>query len=124
MTRSSSSRSGTWYESLPGRGEATRRGRKVSRWSSSARLISARLLATTSRASATGGPTNGGLGASGAKQAQARTGVIRGDVTHDRLVQTLREIVQSLDDLDDEATIYTDGSSPAARAAVVDAASD
>jgi hypothetical protein len=33
-------------------------------------------------------------------------------------VQTLREIVGVLDELDDEAVIYTDGSSPAARAAV------
>src|SRR4051812_15758275 len=38
---------------------------------------------------------------------------------HDRLVQTLRDVVQALDELDDEATIYTDGSSPAARAVVV-----
>jgi len=35
-------------------------------------------------------------------------------------VQTLRELIGALDDLDDDATIYTDGSSPAARAAVVD----
>jgi len=34
-------------------------------------------------------------------------------------VQTLREVVEKLDELDDEGTIYTDGSSPAARAAVV-----
>jgi hypothetical protein len=38
-------------------------------------------------------------------------------------VQTLRDIVQALDKLEDEATIYTDGSSPAARAAVVTDAS-
>jgi len=36
-------------------------------------------------------------------------------------VQTLRDVVQALDELDDEGTIYTDGSSPAARAAVVEA---
>ena len=34
-------------------------------------------------------------------------------------MQTLREVVQALDTLDDEGTIYTDGTSPAARAAVV-----
>ncbi len=33
-------------------------------------------------------------------------------------METLRDIVQRLDELDDEATIYTDGSSPAARGAV------
>ena len=36
-------------------------------------------------------------------------------------MQTLRDIVGVLDELDDEALIYTDGSSPAARAAVVTA---
>jgi hypothetical protein len=35
------------------------------------------------------------------------------------LVETLRDVVQALDELDDEGTIYTDGSSPAARASVV-----
>ena len=35
------------------------------------------------------------------------------------LVQTLRDVVQTLDELDDDGTIYTDGSSPAARASVV-----
>src|SRR5436190_4816784 len=44
--------------SLPVRGEATRPGRRVSRSSSSARPISARFRAKTSRASATGGLTN------------------------------------------------------------------
>ena len=39
-------------------------------------------------------------------------------------MQTLRDVVQALDDLDDEGTIYTDGTSPAACAAVVTAASD
>ncbi len=39
-------------------------------------------------------------------------------------MQTLRDVVRALDELDDEATIYTDGSSPAARAAVVADASD
>jgi len=39
-------------------------------------------------------------------------------------VQTLRDVVQGLDELEDEGTIYTDGSSPAARAAVVTDASD
>jgi len=34
-------------------------------------------------------------------------------------MQTLREVVTSLDELDDDETIYTDGSSPAARALVV-----
>jgi hypothetical protein len=34
-------------------------------------------------------------------------------------VETLRELVKRLDDLDDDDVIYTDGSSPAARAAVV-----
>ena len=34
-------------------------------------------------------------------------------------MQTLRNVVQTLDELDDDATIYTDGSSPAARASVV-----
>ena len=34
-------------------------------------------------------------------------------------MQTLRDVVRTLDELDDEGTIYTDGSSPAARAAVV-----
>jgi hypothetical protein len=34
-------------------------------------------------------------------------------------METLRDVVGRLDELDDEATIYTDGSSPAARAAVV-----
>ena len=38
-------------------------------------------------------------------------------------MQTLREVVEKLDELDDEGTIYTDGSSPAARAAVVTDAS-
>jgi len=31
-------------------------------------------------------------------------------------VQTLRDVVQALDELDDEGTIYTNGTSPAARA--------
>jgi len=39
-------------------------------------------------------------------------------------MQTLRDVVEALDKLDDEGTIYTDGSSPAARAAVVTDASD
>ena len=39
-------------------------------------------------------------------------------------MQTLRDVVQALDELDDEGTIYTDGSSPAARAVVVTDASD
>ena len=39
-------------------------------------------------------------------------------------MQTLRDVVQVLDELDDEGTIYTDGSSPAARPAVVTDASD
>ena len=39
-------------------------------------------------------------------------------------MQTLREVVQALDELDDEGTIYTDGSSPAARAAVLTDESD
>jgi hypothetical protein len=34
-------------------------------------------------------------------------------------VPTLRDIVSALDELDEDATIYTDGSSPAAQAAVV-----
>ena len=34
-------------------------------------------------------------------------------------MQTLRDVVGILDELDDEGIIYTDGSSPAARAAVV-----
>jgi len=34
-------------------------------------------------------------------------------------MQTLRDVVGALDDLDDEAVIYTDGASPAARAAVI-----
>jgi hypothetical protein len=34
-------------------------------------------------------------------------------------MQTLREVVGELDELDDDSVIYTDGSSPAARAAVV-----
>jgi hypothetical protein len=34
-------------------------------------------------------------------------------------VETLRDVVKRLDRLDDEWVIYTDGSSPAARAAVV-----
>jgi hypothetical protein len=39
-------------------------------------------------------------------------------------VQTLRDLVQALEELDDEGTIYTDGSSPAARAVVVTDATD
>ena len=39
-------------------------------------------------------------------------------------MQTLRDVVQALDEFDDEGMIYTDGSSPAARAAVVTDASD
>ena len=39
-------------------------------------------------------------------------------------MHTLRDVVEVLDDLDDEGTIYTDGSSPAARAAVVTDASN
>ena len=61
-TRSSSSRSGTRCASRPARGEATRPGRRVSRSSSSARPISARLRAKTSRASATGGLTSASSG--------------------------------------------------------------
>jgi hypothetical protein len=38
---------------------------------------------------------------------------------HDPRVPTLRDVVQVLDQLDDEAVIYTDGTSPAARAEVV-----
>jgi hypothetical protein len=34
-------------------------------------------------------------------------------------MRTLRDVVGELDGLDDEAVIYTDGASPAARAAVV-----
>jgi hypothetical protein len=34
-------------------------------------------------------------------------------------VRTLRDVVDTLDDLDDDAVIYTDGASPAARAAVI-----
>jgi hypothetical protein len=34
-------------------------------------------------------------------------------------VETLRDVVKRLDELDDDGVIYTDGSSPAARAAVV-----
>jgi hypothetical protein len=34
-------------------------------------------------------------------------------------VETLRDVVKRLDQLDDEWVIYTDGSSPAARAAVL-----
>jgi hypothetical protein len=34
-------------------------------------------------------------------------------------MDTLRDVVKRLDELDDEGVIYTDGSSPAARAAVV-----
>jgi hypothetical protein len=34
-------------------------------------------------------------------------------------VETLRDVVKRLDSLDDEWVIYTDGSSPAARAAVL-----
>ena len=39
-------------------------------------------------------------------------------------MRTLRDVVEALDELDDEGTIYTDGSSPAARAAVVTDTSD
>jgi hypothetical protein len=39
-------------------------------------------------------------------------------------VQTLRDVVRALDELDDEGTIYTDGASPAARAAVLTDAGD
>lgn len=52
------SRSGTRYAFRPVRGEATRPGRQASRSSLSARPISARLRAKTSRASATGGLTS------------------------------------------------------------------
>ena len=38
-------------------------------------------------------------------------------------METLRDVVRVLDELDDGGTIYTDGSSPAARAAVVTGAS-
>ena len=51
-------RSGTWCTSHPVHGEATRPGRGASRSSLSARPISARLRAKTSRASATGGLTS------------------------------------------------------------------
>jgi hypothetical protein len=34
-------------------------------------------------------------------------------------VETLRDVVKRLDELDDDGVIYTDGDSPAARAAVV-----
>jgi hypothetical protein len=34
-------------------------------------------------------------------------------------MQTLRDVICVLDDLDEDATIYTDGTSPAARASVV-----
>ena len=57
-TRSSSSGNGTRCASRLVRGEATRRGRKASRSSSSARPISARLRAKTSMDSATGGLTS------------------------------------------------------------------
>ena len=57
--------------SRPVRGEATRPGRRASRSSSSARPISARLRAKTSRASATGGLTS-------ARQVNMK----RGEVTH------------------------------------------
>ena len=57
-TRSPSSRNGTRCASRPGRGEATRPGRRASRCSSSVRPVSARLRATTSQASATGGRTS------------------------------------------------------------------
>src|SRR6185312_4532459 len=56
--RSSSWGNGTRCASRPARGEATRPGRRASRSSSSARPISARLHAKTSRASATGGLTS------------------------------------------------------------------
>jgi hypothetical protein len=49
--------SGLSYQRVPGRGEATRRGPRASRSSSSARPISARIRGGTSRASATGGLT-------------------------------------------------------------------
>ena len=39
-------------------------------------------------------------------------------------METLRDVVQVLDELEDEGTIYTDGRSPAARAAVVTDPSD
>ena len=38
---------------------------------------------------------------------------------HDVRVRTLRDVVKDLDELDEDETIYTDGSSPAARALVV-----
>src|SRR2546423_5569733 len=63
MTRSSSSSNGTRCASRPVRGGATRPDRRASRSSSSARPISARLRAKTSRASATGGLTNAAPGA-------------------------------------------------------------
>jgi hypothetical protein len=34
-------------------------------------------------------------------------------------VATLRDLIRTLDDLDDDAVIYTDGTSPAARAVTV-----
>jgi hypothetical protein len=38
----------------------------------------------------------------------------------DPAMQTLRDVVGRLDDLDDDAVIYTDGTSPAARAVVIE----
>jgi hypothetical protein len=38
---------------------------------------------------------------------------------HDRPMNTLRDVVAALDVLDDDGVIYTDGTSPAARAEVV-----
>jgi len=38
---------------------------------------------------------------------------------HDPRVQTLRDVVEMLEELDEDGTIYTDGSSPAARAVVL-----
>src|SRR5207245_7944718 len=57
-TRSSRSRSGTWFASHPARGAATRAGRRASRYSSSVRRTSARIRATTWKVSARGGLTS------------------------------------------------------------------
>jgi hypothetical protein len=42
-------------------------------------------------------------------------------VRHAAQVQTLRDVVERLDDLDDDGTIYADGASPTAHATVVSA---
>src|SRR4051812_21275811 len=52
-------RSGTSCASRPAPGEATRAGRRASRFSSSVRPISARIRAATLRVGATGGLTSG-----------------------------------------------------------------